>query len=70
MKFTEQIASETEIKVDGRTIYLNFKNGPSETLQIGEEVETACWSEHFYLLVSLSNGQVRLYRDPINYTIV
>lgn len=67
MEFTKQIALETEVKVQGNKVLLNFKNGPAEEMYIGEEVETATWTDNFHLLVTLTNGGVRLYRDIINF---
>ncbi len=67
MEFTKEVASETEIQIKGNKVLLIFKNGPTEEMYIGEEVETATWTDNHHLLITLKEGGVRLYRDSINF---
>jgi hypothetical protein len=39
-------------------------------MEIGELIDVAIWSENHKLLVTLKNGQVRLYHDLINFEII
>ena len=67
MKFTIIIQRETEIQIKGNKVLLIFKDGPTEEMQIGEEVETASWTDNHLLLITLKDGGVRLYSDTINF---
>lgn len=67
MEFTREIVVETEVQVKGNNVLLIFKNGPVEELHIGEQVETATWTDNNHLLVTLKDGGVRLYKDSINF---
>lgn len=70
MEFNKELASKITLAIDGKTILLTFKDGATKTMEIGELVDVAVWSENHKLLVTLKNGQVRLYHDLINFEII
>lgn len=67
MKFTKEIAETTKINVEESLVRLRLENDLELEMHIGEAVDVAVWTPHGKLLVTLRNGQLRLYSDTINF---
>lgn len=67
MEFTKEIAQKIDLRIKDTIVELVFKNGPVEQMHIGEPVQTATWTDNHHLLITLTSGRVRLYRDMINF---
>ncbi|TDS53335.1 hypothetical protein [Myroides indicus] len=70
MEFNKELASKITLKVKEKNILLTFNDGATKIMEIGELIDVAIWSENHKLLVTLKNGQVRLYHDLINFEII
>lgn len=66
MKFTENFLNTEHIKIQDQYVYLSDNEGREMELFIGEEVRNVAWTDD-QLLVTLTNGSIRLYQDEINF---
>lgn len=67
MKFTDNFRNSNEFRIDGQMLYIKGANGSELEIFIGEEIQTARWSDEGRLIVVLQSGAVRSYEDEVNY---
>lgn len=67
MEFTENFRKSDNFKISGQLLYIYDENNHELELFVGEEIETARWSDEGRLLVVLKSGAVRSYENEINY---
>ncbi len=70
MEFTENFKKSTNFKINGLFLYIIDENNHELELFVGEEIETARWSDEGRLIVVLKNGGVRSYADEVNYITI
>lgn len=66
MKFTENFLNTENIRINDQYVYLVDNEEREMELFIGEEVRNVVWTDN-QLLVTLTNGSIRLYQDEINF---
>jgi len=67
MEFTENFKKSNDFKINGQILYVVDENKHELELFVGEEIETARWTDEGRLLVVLKNGSVRSYENEIDY---
>ena len=67
MEFTENFKKSDNFRIVGQMLYIIDEQGKELELFVGEEIETARWSDKGHLIVVLKSGAVRSYEDEVNY---
>ncbi len=67
MEFTENFKKSNNFRIDGQLLYIVDDNNHELELFVGEEIQTARWSDEGRLIVVLKSGAVRSYTNEIDY---
>ncbi|HUH25324.1 MAG TPA: hypothetical protein VLY87_01740 [Flavobacterium sp.] len=67
MEFTENFRKSNNFRIDGQMLYITDAQGKELELFVGEEIETARWSDEGRLIVVLKSGAVRSYESEVRY---
>lgn len=67
MSFTENFRKSNNFRINGQMLYITDENNNELELFVGEEVQTARWSDEGRLIVVLKGGAVRSYENEVNY---
>ena len=70
MEFTENFKKSNNFVIKGQVLHIIDENNHELELFVGEEIETARWSDEGRLIVVLKDGAVRSYENEVNFIYI